>query len=124
MRLTDKNKIKELTALQKNNVIMTDNNYKELKLGQLENIEEELGIDLKVFHKLMDILYCNEPGEPNSLYVKDKDMIVQVGILEIDYCKKKIIFYKDSSYNDDYIYNFFQYRKTWALTKEELELKQ
>ena len=33
MRLTDKNKIKELTALQKNNVIMTDNNYKELKLG-------------------------------------------------------------------------------------------
>ena len=120
MRLTDKNKIKELTALQKNNVIMTDNNYKELKLGQLENIEEKLGIDLKVFHKLMDILYCNEPGEPNSLYVKDKDMIVQVGILEIDYCKKKIIFYKDSSYTDDYIYNFFQYGKTWALTKEEL----
>ena len=30
----------------------------------------------------MDILYCNESGEPNSLYVKDKDMIVQVGILE------------------------------------------
>ena len=121
MRLTDKNKIKELTTLQNNNVLMTDNNYKELKLGQLENIEEELGIDLKVFHKLMDILYCNEPGEPNSLYVKDKDMIVQVGILEIDYCKKKIIFYKDSSYNDDYIYNFFQYGKTWALTKEELK---
>lgn len=120
MRLTDKNKIKELTTLEKNKVLMTDNNYKELKLGQLENIEEKLGIDLKVFHKLMDILYCNEPGEPNSLYVKDKDMIIQVGILEIDYCKKKIIFYKDSSYNDDYIYNFFQYGKTWALTKEEL----
>ncbi|MDY2736897.1 hypothetical protein [Intestinibacter sp.] len=120
MRLTDKNKIKELATLQKNNVLMTDNNYKELKLGQLENIEDELGIDLKVFHKLMDILYCNEPGEPNSLYVKDKDMIIPVGILEIDYCKKKIIFYKDSSYNDDYIYNFFQYGKTWALTEDEL----
>lgn len=120
MRLTDKNKIKELATLEKNKVLMTNNNYKELKLGQLENIEEKLGIDLKVFHKLMEILYCNEPGEPNSLYVKDKDMIVQVGILEIDYYKKKIIFYKDSSYNDDYIYNFFQYGKTWALTKEEL----
>lgn len=117
MRLTDKNKIKELVTLQKNNVLMTDNNYKELKLGQLENIEDELGLDLKVFHKLMDILYC---GEPNSLYVKDKDMIIQVGILEIDYCKKKIIFYKDNSYNDDYIYNFFQYGKTWALTEDEL----
>ena len=43
MRLTDKDKIKELATLQKNNVLMTDNNYKELKLGQLENIEEELG---------------------------------------------------------------------------------
>ena len=82
--------------------------------GQLE---EKLGIDLKVYHKLMDMLYC---GEPNILYVKDKDMIVQVSVLEIDYCKKKIIFYKDKSYNDDYVYAFIQYGETWALTKEEL----
>ena len=33
MRLTDKNKIKELTTLQNNNILMTENNYKELKLG-------------------------------------------------------------------------------------------
>ena len=33
MRLTDKNKMKELTTLQNNNVLMADNNYKELKLG-------------------------------------------------------------------------------------------
>lgn len=91
-----------------------------LKLGQLEDIEEKLGIDLTVYHKLMDMLYC---GEPNVLYVKDKDRIIQVGILEIDYCKKKIIFYEGnwySNYNDDYVYGFIQYGKTWALTKEEL----
>ena len=88
------------------------------KLGQLEDIEEELGIDLRVYHKLMDMLYC---GESNILYVKDKDVIIQVGILEIDYCKKKIIFYKDKNYNDDYIYGFLQYGKTWAFTREELE---
>lgn len=87
------------------------------KLGQLEDVEEELGIDLRVYHKLMGMLYC---GEPNILYVKDKDAVIQVGILEIDYCKKKIIFYKDKNYNDDYIYGFSQYSKTWALTKEEL----
>lgn len=87
------------------------------KLGQLEDIEDELGIDLKVYHKLMDMLYCSEP---NILYVKDKDGIIQVGILEIDYCKKKIIFYKDKNYNDDYVYGFWQYGKSWALTKEEL----
>lgn len=90
------------------------------KLGQLEDIEKELGINLVVYHKLMDILYC---GEPNILYVKDKGVIIQVSVLEIDYCKKKIIFYKDNlhNYNADYVYGFFQYGKTWALTKEELE---
>ena len=88
------------------------------KLGQLEDLEEEIGMELKVYHKLMNMLYCSKP---NILYVKDKNTIVQVGILEIDYCKKKIIFYKDSSYNDDYVYGFDQYGKTFALTKEELE---
>lgn len=91
------------------------------ELGLLEDIEEELGMELKIYHKLMNMLYC---GKPNILYVKDKDTIVQVGILEIDYCKKKIIFYKDSSYNDDYVYGFAQYGKTWALTKEDLVHKE
>ena len=59
----------------------------EEKLCQLEDIEEEIGIELKVYHKLMNMLYCDEP---NILYVKDKDTIVQVSILEADYCKKKI----------------------------------
>lgn len=94
-----------------------DTKLAEEKLCLLEDIEEELGMELKVYHKLMNMLYC---GKPNILYVKDKDTIVQVSILEIDYCKKKIIFYKDSSYNDDYVYGFAQYGKTFALTKEEL----
>ena len=75
-------------------------------------------MELKTYHKLMSMLYCSKP---NILYVKDKDTIVQVGILEIDYCKKKIIFYKDKSYNEDYVYGFAQYGKTFALTKEDLE---
>ena len=90
------------------------------KLGQLEDIEEELGMELKVYHKLMNMLYCGKKY-PNILYVKDKDKIVQVGILEIDYCKKKIIFYKGKSYNEDYVYAFIQYGKTFALTREELK---
>lgn len=90
------------------------------KLGQLEDLEEELGMELKVYHKLMNMLYCGKKY-PNILYVKDKDKIVQVGILEIDYCKKKIIFYKDKSYNEDYVYAFIQYGKTFALTREELK---
>ena len=88
------------------------------RLEEYRKIEKELGIDLKVYHKLMSMLYC---GEPNILYVKDKDTIVQVSILELDYCKKKIIFYKDKSYNEDYVYAFIQYGKTFALTREELK---
>ena len=65
----------------------------------------------------MEMLYC---GEPNILFVKDKDKIVQVGVLEIDYCKKKIMFYKDKNYNDDYVYCFDRYGKTFAFTKKEL----
>lgn len=45
MRLTDKNKIKELATLEKNKVLMTDADYKELKLGQLEDIMEKYGIE-------------------------------------------------------------------------------
>ena len=103
------------------NVHEEELNIIEKDLDRLEEyikIEKELGIDLKAYHKLMNMLYC---GEPNILYVKDKDKIVQVGILEIDYCKKKIIFYKDKSYNEDYVYGFAQYGETFALTKEELE---
>ena len=88
------------------------------RLEEYIKIEKELGLDLKVYHKLMNMLYC---GEPNILYIKDKDKIVQVGILEIDYCKKKIIFYKDKSYNDDYVYGFIQYGKTWSLDRGDLE---
>ena len=88
------------------------------RLEEYIKIEKELGIDLKVYHKLMSMLYC---GEPNILYVKDKDTIVQVSILELDYCKKKIIFYKDKSYNEDYVYGFIQYGKTWSLDKGDLE---
>ncbi len=44
MRLTEKDTVKELLTLKKNKVLMTNNDYKELKLGQLENIEEKHNI--------------------------------------------------------------------------------
>ena len=130
--MTSKEALKDILSILMNfeHIYAIDDTYKVKKqrseiiekdldlLEEYRKIEKELGIDLKVYHKLMNMLYC---GEPNILYIKDKDKIVQVGILEIDYCKKKIIFYKDKSYNEDYVYGFIQYGKTWALTREELE---
>ena len=87
------------------------------KLGKLEDIEEELGVDLTVYHRLMNMLYC---GEPDNIYIKEGNNIVEVHILEIDYCKKKIIFYKDN-YEDEYVYGFYQYGVDWSFVKADLE---
>ena len=103
--------------------IKTENNYDTetqlltecvKKLGQLEDIEEELGIDLITLIKALKngiwwkgITSFNTSGiffeENPQLYIKNKLLI-------------KITFMK----NQDYVY-LKDYGKTWALTKEELE---
>ena len=115
MRLTDKDKIKELETLQNNNVLMTDTDYKELKLGQLENIEDELRVDLLTFVKIFE----------NGIYVKSQctnNKIEKWSPFDIKVIK--------STYQTDICYirskknkyvGCFNYGKTWALTKEELE---
>ena len=113
MRLTDKNKIKELTTLQNNNVLMTDNDYKELKLGQLENIEEEIRIDLAI---LFEALF-------NGVWIKNKDKKCRPCYLSASFGSMQLtnagIRYSTISTNK-YLY-FKDYGKTWALTKEELD---
>lgn len=76
------------------------------KLGQLEDIEEELGIDLITLFKALG----------NKIVIKnDKYHYVDFEDVEQDT-------------NGDYLFNlvdgsyyFKDYGKTWALTKEELE---
>ena len=63
----------------------------ELKLGQLEDIEEELGIDLITFFKLMK--------KNDHIYYRKGNKI-----------KEGVLTYGPVS----------KYGKTWALTKEEL----
>ena len=66
------------------------------KLGQLEDIEDELGIDLIILFKALDKgIYCKDSG----------------------YTKNERLYH----YGADKFYDFKDYGKTWALTKEELE---
>lgn len=83
------------------------------KLGELEDIEEELGIDLiTLFKALTDGVYDIEKKQ----------------IREISYINKRFIGYigdsignGDADYPDiQYCYRIKDYGKTWALTKEEL----
>lgn len=115
MRLTDKDKIKELETLQKHKVLMTDTDYKELKLGQLEDIEEESGIDLATFIKIFEkgIFVKNESTNNKIEYWSPFDIKVIKSTYQTDICYIR-------SKKNKYV-GCFNYGKTWALTKEELE---
>ena len=91
------------------------------KLGQLEDIEDELGIDLITLFKALK----------NGIYVKLLDYTkpifkkVIIQSYNIDIKKKYIDIRRDKLYNGvgitgGHLYPFKDYGKTWALTKEEL----
>ncbi len=85
------------------------------KLGQLEDIEEELGIDLTLRHKVetSEKLYCRdnkgEIVETRYYYSYGKDGVGLELPMDIEpyWCVSS--------------YPWKDYGKTWALTREELE---
>ena len=80
------------------------------KLGQLEDIEEELGIDLITLFRALT----------KGIYIKDDKLIDHLTGLQLDL---SLITNEYSFYCDYYIqyYRLKDYGKTWALNKEELE---
>ena len=114
MRLTRSNEFAEQTGMThvNNKPIFLDSkhfnecfdNLKEIinKLGQLEDIEDELGIDLITLFKALS---CGawERGKDN--------------MLNFDDCK---LLYKRIQIGSN-VHWLSNYGKTWALTKEELE---
>ena len=112
MRLTVKNGIGLLVESEseyslQNNICHNDCIQ---KLGQLEDIEDELGIDLiTLFQALNNGIWIKKRGERKDI----------------------LFFYEDVNLYKDYLYvcpidiydervSIHQYGKTWALTKEEL----
>ena len=82
------------------------------KLGQLEDIEEELGIDLITFFKYMFA---------DKFYVKDKYLgIVERLFWSISRNYVEVVEEKYPYGDCTETLNFKDYGKTWALTKEEL----
>lgn len=76
------------------------------KLGQLEDIEEELGIDLVTLFKALK----------NGIYTKENlDNYPYACLLRND----MVLVLFDDVYKHEYLLK--DYGKTWALTKEELE---
>ena len=79
------------------------------KLGKLEDIEDELGIDL---------ITKNRIEKSQTLYHKD------FGYEDIENVNRTNVFTGRYDMNgNEIVYPFNQYGKTWALTKEELKGK-
>lgn len=110
MRLTKKDKydlyVDNICIVPQSNDIIT-------KPGQLEDIEEELGIDLVTFFKIRK--HCNES---KPIFIKGKDGIAKSSC-RVELCYKSVAVHT-SDYGAD-SYPLKDYGKTWALTKEELE---
>ena len=86
------------------------------KLGKLEDIEEELGIDLIKASEL-----CKQVNSKKVVYTKERWGIDTIKILdELDVELFSHRLYKN--FGGVYVsLDLYEYGKTWALTKEELE---
>ena len=86
-----------------------DKKLAEEKLCQLEDIEEELGIDLTTLFKALKngIYYIDEHIQIKIIFSDDNRLYITNNAIMV-YATKTWLEFKD-------------YGKTWALTKEELE---
>lgn len=92
-----------------NNCIVPQSNDIITKLGILEDIEQEFGIDLVILFKAIT----------NGIWVKTNNGIskhLTVALKKRHHTKEYWLFYRP--YSHVYLKD---YGKTWALTKEELE---
>ena len=108
MRLTEKNKM----ARYGYKYLGGADNFGEgcNKLGQLEDIEEQLGIDLITLFKAFK----------NGCYGIQNGKIYKMNIVRLDsQDKESIILFRNKHYGGE-CYLLKDYGKTWALTKEEL----
>ena len=93
------------------------------KLGQLEDIEEELGIDLiTLFKALKEGFYGTSYGTSKE----EKHFVSYYELSDIDIKKYDgkiafIYYLGNMSYSDFIVYKLEDYGNTWALTREELE---
>ena len=80
------------------------------KLGQYEDIDEELGIDLITLFKVI------KNGFYTNFYTKNRYCAPCYNIVKLELKRIQV-----NDYDECFSVNFKDYGKTWALTREELE---
>lgn len=99
----------------KDKAVRDNFNAEYAKLADLEDIEEELGIDLITFVKVFEqgIFVKNESTNNKIAYWSPFDIKVIKSTYQTDICYIR-------SKKNKYV-GCFNYGKTWALTRKELE---
>jgi len=137
MRLTKKDRIKELSTFEKHKILMVDWEYKELKLGKLEDLEDELGIDLITLFLALENGIWSKGGyyracciENESHFIKPENIRLgrtwygeQKHQEDYDYYieeEDQLCLFEMEFEDEQYVVRVKDYGKTWALTKEEL----
>ena len=96
-------------AIDRENIVLT-------KLKHYEDIEEELGVDL-----IKSIEVCKQANIKKVVYIKDEWGIYPIKFLDdldVELANHRLY----SNYRGIYVsLDLYDYGKTWALTKEELE---
>lgn len=90
------------------------------KLGQLEDIEERLGIKLSILIKAVDDgIYSKEYNEMRKVDLIRLELIPGYQITKYEYTFEGLCLYDDDL---EECYEFKDYGKTWALTKKEIKI--
>ena len=93
-----------------------------IKLGQLEDIEEELGVNLiTLLRGLLDsgIVWVKLPYVPENNGALPEIIVVDIAV-ETKWSFKKPCYFKLEIGTCQFNFYLKDYGKTWALTKEEL----
>lgn len=92
------------------------------KLGQLEDIEDELGIDLIIFMRCLKLL--DEDKFTYCYYLTKKKDFISTALTPVQFCidlaNKEFIELRRPKGYEQHL-KFQDYGKTWALTEKELK---
>ncbi len=89
------------------------------KLGQLEDIEERLGIKLSTLIKAVDDgIYSKEYNEMRKVDLIRLELVPGYPVTKYEYTFEGLCLYDDDL---EECYEFKDYGKTWALTKKEIK---
>lgn len=92
------------------------------KLRRSEDIEDELGMPLAAYHRVMKSMYCGADcgAGPGKAFYRKGGEIRKAWILQVDYCKKKVLLGDPRAENDEAVFMLSGYGDTWALSEGEL----